>query len=175
MTRSTYASILTLRRWETGLLRIATALDTSAGPVLASHAGLTWGTCTELGEPLTPERAVQALQQQPEVARRPGRMLADADLSLPPGVLWAEAGHELCASWLRAEHAGVLAPLGKVHGHSSAWNWARQRSTVRRRDGAPVRRRAATAREGGALRAAPRRHRPLLRSLADWSVGTAAP
>jgi hypothetical protein len=73
---------------------------------------------------------VLALQLHPEVARRPGRMLADADLSFPPGVLWAEAAHEVYASWLRAEQAGVLAPFGQVHGHSSAWSWARRRSTA---------------------------------------------
>ncbi len=125
------ASALTLERWdEAGLLRIAAALDTSSGPVLVTHAGLTWETWTELGEPSTPHKAVLALQLHPEVARRPGRMLADADLRLPPGVLWAEAGHELYSSWLRAEQAGVGAPFGQIHGHSSAWNWAHRRSTA---------------------------------------------
>ncbi|MCW2615120.1 MAG: hypothetical protein JWN08_2114, partial [Frankiales bacterium] len=46
------ASVLTLRRWEAaGLLRIAVALNTNDGPALVSHAGLTWETWTELGEP----------------------------------------------------------------------------------------------------------------------------
>ncbi len=115
---------------EAGLLRIAAALDTSEGPVLVTHAGLTWESWVELEEPATPAEAVRALQRHPQAAHRPGRMLADTDLTHPPGVLWAEAGHELYASWFRAERAGVKAPFGQVHGHSSAWSWNRNRSTA---------------------------------------------
>ena len=118
-----------LQRWETAsLLRLAVALDTPAGPVLVSHAGLTHQLWKQLGRPATATAAVEALQERPDLARRPGRMLADTPGT--GGVLWAEAGHELYLSWLRLEQGAGNAPFGQIHGHSSAYRWASRRPTA---------------------------------------------
>ena len=123
------ATVETLRRWHRdGTLRLGVALETELGPMLVTHAGLTHELWVELDRPVDPRTAVLRLAERPKRAWRPGRMLADS--SGPGGVLWAEAGPELYASWLRAEHHTVAAPFGQIHGHSSAYRWASGRSTA---------------------------------------------
>lgn len=122
-------TVATLHRWnDTGLLRLGVALSTSTGPVLVTHAGLTHELWRQLGRPATPVVAVTALTARLDLACRPGRMLADTTGT--GGVLWAEAGHELYLSWLRAEQGGFTAPFGQVHGHSTAYRWTAGRATA---------------------------------------------
>lgn len=119
----------TLVRWQTeGLLRLSVALQTPTGQVLVSHAGLTHQLWKQLGRPATATAAVDGLRDRPDLARRPGRMLADTTGA--GGILWAEAGHELYLSWLRLEQGGGTAPFGQIHGHSSAYRWASRRATA---------------------------------------------
>jgi hypothetical protein len=115
-------TVTTLQRWDhQGVLRLGVALETADGPLLVTHAGLTHELWEQLERPATPGDAARRLHTSPHLARRPGRMLADTPGT--GGVLWAEAGRELYLSWLRAEHRGVAAPFGQIHGHSSAYRW----------------------------------------------------
>jgi len=121
-------TVATLERWYAeGQLGLGVALDTEVGPVLVTHAGLTYELWQQLGSPSTPSAAVTALNSRPDLAWRPGRMLGDTTGT--GGVLWAEAADELYASWLRAERDGVSAPFAQVHGHSSAYRWGVHRAS----------------------------------------------
>lgn len=104
--------------WDEGFLRPAVAVDdTTHGPVLVSHGGMTVRSWQALGEP-DHLGAVRALADPVHHARHvlaAGRMAArDAD----PGVAWTEPRQELRSPWLvRARVAGHI-PFSQVHGHA---------------------------------------------------------
>jgi hypothetical protein len=126
--------------------RLAASIDSREhGELLVTHAGLTRWLWLELGKPHSAADAADHLNRWLHTERKrafaPGALLEGDGFSRgQPGVVWAEAGSELYASWV-----GHRPPFGQVHGHSSAFDWDRDGWAV----GAPaeVRRRAVLDRE----------------------------
>jgi hypothetical protein len=91
-----------LREW----LHVAAAVRTAEGEeFLLTHAGLTVSAWQDLGEPVTAATAADLLNTRPEQLLWHDR-----------GPLWAEAGPDVYASWMRATQAP---PFGQIHGHST--------------------------------------------------------
>ena len=125
------ASAATLQRWLSARqLRLAAAISTEVhGELLVTHAGMTYQLWkSDLN--LAPSAAAIAadlngwLYKDPERAFQAGTMLGCP--STKAGVVWAAAGEELYRSWAAAELLGVEAPFGQVHGHTSAYHWAKR-------------------------------------------------
>lgn len=113
--------------WASGKIRVATGLDTDAGPVLVTHAGLTAGLWSRLGEPWDVRDAANLLNtlssERPQWLFQTGRMMDRAAANPYAGPLWAEAGGELYPGWIRFAGGGGAVPFGQVHGHSTAYWW----------------------------------------------------
>src|SRR5690606_1622852 len=78
--------------WETGTMIVAAAITTADGDeFLATHAGLTVGAWTEIGEPMTAASAAWQLNDRPAGIWRGG----DPAVDRLAGPMWAEAGWEL--------------------------------------------------------------------------------
>ena len=121
-------SRLLRRWWDTGRLRVATAISApDHGELLVTHAGLTVGLWHELGRPGTATAAAEALCGLPRTAGsplwRPGRMLSDHRTDPAAGPLWAAAAEELYEPWRRYAAAGGQVPFGQVHGHSTPYHY----------------------------------------------------
>lgn len=106
------------RWWQEGFLRPAVAVDdTTRGPVLVSHGGMTVRSWQALGEP-DHVGAVAALADpahHPRHVLAAGRMAArDAD----PGVAWTEPKQELRSPWLVQARVSGRVPFSQVHGHA---------------------------------------------------------
>jgi len=92
---------------------------------LVTHAGVTRGFWKALGGPDV-ERSVVALNSAwgtkgvHAALVKPGSMLTGKKGDFSAGPFWAEAGHELYASWL-----GHPMPFSQAHGHNSAYWWDR--------------------------------------------------
>ena len=104
--------------WDEGFLRPAVAVDdTTLGPVLVSHGGLTVRSWQALGE-LDHVGAAAALHDPANHERHvlaAGVMAArDAD----PGVAWTEPKRELRSPWLVHADVGGAVPFSQVHGHA---------------------------------------------------------
>jgi hypothetical protein len=119
----------TLRHWvRSDRARLAAPVaSVEHGDVLVTHAGLTRWLWIELGRPPTATDAADALNRMLHTDRKrafaPGALLEGGGFSRgQPGVVWSAAGSELYASWL-----GHRPPFGQVHGHSSAYDWDRDR------------------------------------------------
>jgi hypothetical protein len=119
----------TLRHWvRSDRARLAApVVSAEYGDVLVTHAGLTRWLWVELGRPTRAAEAANALNRMLHLDRKrafaPGRLLEGEGFSRgQPGVVWADAGSELYASWL-----GHRPPFGQVHGHSSTYDWDRSR------------------------------------------------
>lgn len=106
------ASAARLLEWvDRGEMFAAVALDTTRGPVLVTHAGLTLGFW----------RTMLRCQPDPAlVARSLNAALVDApSLVLDEGgPAWAWSTEELYPSWLGC---GAPVPFGQIHGHSSPY------------------------------------------------------
>jgi hypothetical protein len=120
-------AVATLRRWwDSGQLRVATAIATRGESFLVTHAGLTAGFWRSvLDAPADARQAAVALNALPRgrshVVFRAGELLGRRrDQSAGP--LWAVASSELVPSWQDA-----AMPFSQVHGHTSVYDWAEQR------------------------------------------------
>lgn len=121
-------AIETMRRWwESGQLAVAAVVESADGDHLVTHAGVTgefWESV--LGAAPTAQEAAAALNslaaQGSDDVFRAGVMLHGSVDDGPVGPLWASAATELLPSWLRRE-----LPFGQVHGHSSLFDWGRNR------------------------------------------------
>jgi hypothetical protein len=123
------ATAHTLRLWvRSDRARLAVPVaSVEHGDLLVTHAGLTRWLWVELGKPPTAAGAADALNRLLHTDRKrafaPGALLEGDGFSRgQPGVVWSAAGSELYASWL-----GHRPPFGQVHGHSSAYDWDRER------------------------------------------------
>ena len=123
------ATTRTLLRWvRFDQARLAASVDSREyGDVLVTHAGLTRWLWLEIGKPATAADAADALNRLLHKDRKrafaPGTLLEGDGFSRgQPSVVWAEAGSELYESWV-----GHRPPFGQVHGHSSAFDWDRDR------------------------------------------------
>jgi len=121
-------AIETVRRWwESGQLAVAAAVTTADGDHLVTHAGVTaafWESVMD-----APPSALEAAAtlnslaaQGSEDLFQAGDMLHGGPREGPVGPLWASAATELLPSWLDRE-----LPFSQVHGHSSLFDWARDR------------------------------------------------
>lgn len=134
----------TLRRWDdSGFLQVAAVIRTGEGEeFLVSHAGVSAGWWTELGEPMTPTTAMWRLDELPC-----GSLSSRTD-----GPLWTEAG-ELYESWMEFHGRGGFVPFGQIHGHSSVVRYQDQtwRCTgrIRQRSGVDWAARHTRTRVGG--------------------------
>lgn len=113
--------------WNHGQMTVAVGLATAYGDLLVTHAGLTTGLWNRLDRPTDVRQAAPLLNALPE--KHPnwlwetGRMMNGGGSNWNAGPCWAEAGHEVYASWLHAEADGISVPFGQIHGHSSAYWW----------------------------------------------------
>lgn len=119
----------TLARWvRSDRSRLAASVDSvEHGDLLVTHAGLTRWLWVEIGKPPTAANAADALNRLLHTDRHrafaPGALLEGSGFGRgQPSVVWADAGSELYASWI-----GHRPPFGQVHGHSSAFDWDRNR------------------------------------------------
>lgn len=121
----------TLRRWwGAGRLRIAVALRTRAGDVVASHAGITHGLWRHLGSPdaatcarlLNADAGAPAEALGARVRTFSGGILTGDGPNAASGPLHA-ATSELAGAWV---HYGAHspAPFDQVHGHAAPYKWA---------------------------------------------------
>lgn len=111
----------TLRQWwDDRVLPLAVALDTSGGPVLITHAGLTVGLWEEMGRPghIEAARMLNAsVSCRDSVGLRSGS-LTTGIVDRAAGPCWAEAVDELVSPWLDfSQHHEV--PFSQVHGHDA--------------------------------------------------------
>jgi hypothetical protein len=121
-------AIETMRRWwESGQLAVAAEVESADGDLLVTHAGVTgefWESV--LGAAPTAREAAATLNslaaQGSGDVFRAGVMLHGSVDDGPVGPLWASAATELLPSWLHRE-----LPFGQVHGHSSLFDWGRNR------------------------------------------------
>lgn len=120
-------AVETLRRWtkDRSVHLAAAVVSDEHGPLLVTHAGLSWSWWRRLGRPATPQAAAAELNgrladpDQRASLFETGVMLAwDKGEA---GVVWAEASRELYGSWL-----GHRPPFGQIHGHTSAYDWDRR-------------------------------------------------
>jgi hypothetical protein len=124
--------------WQSGVLRAAAAVTTDGEDFLITHAGLTEGFWRDaLGSPLSASQAAAALNSfigtHEDVLFSSGQMLGGGEPNFSAGPLWAAAGSEVIASWLRS---GRALPFSQVHGHSSVADFRRRRFTSEREIGA---------------------------------------
>ena len=116
--------------WRTGQMRVAAGLSTPQGDLLITHAGLTTGLWSKIGRPTDVRQAVPLLNALPDEHSdwlwRTGLMFKGGDADWNAGPMWAEAGQEVYASWMHLETENIPVPFGQVHGHSSAYNWAKK-------------------------------------------------
>lgn len=117
--------------WRDGHLRVAAAIDTPAGEVLITHAGLTGGLWHTLGCPSSASAAAELLNEMalyvPQVIGAPGEMMhaivdghVVAQRRLAAGPLWASAS-ELWSSWATEP----VMPFDQVVGHTAPWYFNR--------------------------------------------------
>jgi hypothetical protein len=126
-------AIDTLREWwRAGRMIAAAAVESDAGQLLVTHAGLTAGFWRDaLDAPQSARDAARALNSFPgthdDVLFAPGHMLAAKDSDGAPdfaaGPIWAAAATELVPSWLAEAQP---APFHQVHGHSMIADWHRR-------------------------------------------------
>ncbi|MGN6333882.1 MAG: metallophosphoesterase [Motilibacteraceae bacterium] len=128
-----------LRWWGEGLLRLAHAERTGgiplrrgdgttdrvgAGEILISHAGLTRGLWSWLGQPVTAHEAAvllnAGLPDQAHPAWNPGAMITGEPSALA-GVTWAGT-FELYLPWFQHPDA----PFHQAHGHAAIYDARRQ-------------------------------------------------
>jgi hypothetical protein len=114
--------------WASRRMAVAAGLATDHGDLFVTHAGLTTGLWERIGAPVDVRDAVPLLnalrKSDPQALWATGHMMRAGEANHCAGPMWAEAGHELYASWLGVERAGRPVPFGQVHGHSSAYDWA---------------------------------------------------
>ena len=121
-------AIETMRRWwGSGQLAVAATVESAGEVHLVTHAGVTaefWETV--LGSPRTADDAADVLNslaaQGSDDVFRAGVMLRGSADEGPVGPLWASAATELVPSWLDRP-----LPFSQVHGHSTVFDWARDR------------------------------------------------
>lgn len=111
-------TIETIQRWWTeGRLQIAAA----ANGALITHAGLTRGFWTHVGQPATAAKAASVLNALPRHRTSPlwteGVMISGQP-TLDAGPLWASSSAELVPSWLRQPP-----PFDQIVGHSALVDW----------------------------------------------------
>lgn len=113
--------------WADGRLRPGAVVTEPSGEEwLITHAGLTAGFWLHgLGGPASAADAVDALTEAAADGAlwHPGTMLLGSDDD-NAGPVWAAAGTEVYPSWPRS---GADLPFSQVHGHSSAFDWNRDR------------------------------------------------
>lgn len=120
--------------WEDGLLRVAAAVPTGGGGTVVSHAGISHGFArlmARAGAAVDDATAFAGAVDAAPRARRDDAVWFEGAMILgeafpQAGPLWAEAGAEVCATWLRAEtgERSESMPWDQVHGHSSLWDFA---------------------------------------------------
>ena len=121
------ATVDTVRRWwDAGQLRVAAAVSTRAESFLITHAGLTAGFWRSvLDAPPDARQAALALNALPRGRRnvvfRAGELLGRRR-DEAAGPLWATAATELVPSWRDS-----TMPFSQVHGHTSVYDWSRER------------------------------------------------
>lgn len=133
-------TVATLRQWwEAGSMVpaacVTTGTDSSTSDLVpaerfhvVTHAGLTRGFWAHLGRPRTTAVMLAALDQARADGTlwHPGAMLG-APLTHSAGPVWAAAGTEVVWSWATGIEDDDLAPFDQVHGHSSPWDFNRNR------------------------------------------------
>lgn len=92
-------------------------------PLLATHAGVTYGRWNALGSPSI-EDLVGTLNADARTrlldTRRPGRLVTGRT-NVSADEQWAEVNFELYQPWLN--HPSEM-PWVQVHGHASPWSWS---------------------------------------------------
>lgn len=114
----------TLRRWwGEGHCFLAAALRTVADETLMTHAGLSVGCWSDLGEPPTAVATAAALNatvgKGDSPAFRAGRLL-NGEPDVQAGPCWAEVSQEIYQPWI----VRAVMPFQQVHGHAAPWDWA---------------------------------------------------
>jgi len=107
--------------WEQRTLPLAVALETSSGPVLITHAGLTFGFWRDLGSPDCAQVAaiLNAMVGTDVVRAFRAGMIVTGAVDVAAGPCWAETSSELLEPWLSyADHGGRI-PFSQIHGHAS--------------------------------------------------------
>lgn len=109
--------------WYSGIMLPSVGVDSTMGPILVTHAGLTHNFWKFIGKPDTVQGAHAALLELKNSGRRelwnPGEMMGFDGKNVGP--IWAASNGELYPSWLRADSV----PFGQAHGHSSSYQWQR--------------------------------------------------
>lgn len=120
-------STSTLQRWwRDGAMQLASTVQTPAGSVLVTHAGLTAGCWRALGEPDGADEAaalINAARSSEGSSVWNAGVMLERWVRQDAGVLWAESGTELLMPWVER---GEM-PFEQAHGHSSAFEWAANR------------------------------------------------
>jgi hypothetical protein len=110
------------RLWSRGRIRLAAGWEqTSLGPSLITHAGLTLQRWTSMGRPISPVRTAQLINAD---AGRPMATFSRAGklsgrLDLHADTMWAEVNQELYGPWI----AHGDRPFLQIHGHAAPFNW----------------------------------------------------
>ena len=109
--------------WENDTITLSVGVDSSMGPVLVSHAGITRGFWQLLEEPATVQGAHHALMEMKLSGAREiwntGVMMGEKVKA--PGPIWASSTQELYPSWLPGDEV----PFAQAHGHSAVYQWGR--------------------------------------------------
>lgn len=115
------------RWWDSGAAKVAHCIPTGHGDLLVTHAGLSCGWWSRIGEPTSAAETADALNDRlgddPHHAFGRGWVLDRGTPSRCAGPVWNDTSAEGWGCW--ADRGDV--PFSQVHGHAAPWSWRRER------------------------------------------------